>query len=359
MLWPVNAERVRAPRPCVAVVIAAVVGACAVPWRASPARAQEHGAASAAQAEEHGVATGGAVYVDVASGECNAAPRAQLTRLLRVELGARLREQPDPDALHVRIECTGPEVLVTALPSGAPARSQRLSLSGVPPSLRPRIVALQVAEIVRERDPPALQGGVRQAQARRPLPSPPPASGEGEASSAAPAAAGLRDGVQLQLFAQASAHHRDGRWLAGAGGRVELGLFALRVGLDAVLAMRGDDSELGSDRALLGYLAPHVAWPLAAGRAGARLGVGYAIGFARITGQSDRPEAVAGTVTGPWMAPYALAAASYALGAAFALHVRAEAGWVALPVIGEIARARNVEISGLWTNLQLGAALAF
>ena len=344
MLWPVSAElNWTRGRFAVAVAIA-VLAACIAPWFATPARAQQ-------RAEQ---STAASVPVYVEAGECSAAPPTQVLPLLRVELGARLRAAPELDALRVRIECSGDEVIVAAFASNAPARIRRLSLVAVPPSLRPRIVALQVAEIVREHDLPGAQNGARAAQAPRPA----QAASRSEAPNVADATR-LHGGVQLQLFAQASSYHRDGRWLGGGGVRVEQALFSLRAGIDAVFATRGDSSQLGSDRVLSAYLAPHVAWPFAAGRTAARVGLGHAVGFARITGDSADPAAVAGIVSGPWMAPFALAGASYALGSAFALHVRAEVGWVVLPVIGEVARAKSVELSGLWTNLQLGAALAF
>ena len=315
--------------------------------------------ASTALAQEREQALGGVsapVYVE--AGECNTAPLAQVLPLLRVELGDRLSEAPELQDLRVRIECSGDDVLVTALPSDAPVRSQRLSLTAVPASLRPRIVALQVAEIVREHDLPAAQAGVQRAPSQQPS-QPTPASTAPARASVAPDTAVLHDGLQLQLFAQASSYHRDGRWLGGAGVRVEHELFSLRAGIDGVFATRSDASQLGTDRVVSAYLAPHLAWPFAAGRVAARLGIGHAVGFARISGDSGDPAVVAGTVSGPWMAPFVLAGASYALGPACALLVRAEAGWVVLGVIGEVARAKSVELSGLWTNLQLGAALAF
>jgi hypothetical protein len=348
MLWPVSAEPTRARGRFAVAVAAAALGGWIAPWSASTALAQEREAARAAASA--------AVYVE--AGECASAPLAQVLSLLRVELGARLRERPELQVVRVRIECSGDDVLVTASPPDAPVRSQRLSLTAVPVSLRPRIVALQAAEIVRESELPAAQDRVQPAREPR-LPSTAAAPGDPARTSGARDAAVLHHGVQLQLFAQASSYHRDGRWLGGAGVRVELALFSLRVGIDGAFATRGDASQLGSDRVLSAYLAPHVAWPFTAGRMAARLGVGHAIGFARITGDSSDPAAVAGTVSGPWMAPFMLAGASYALGSAFALQLRAEAGWVVLSVIGEVARAQSVELSGLWTNLQLGVALAF
>jgi hypothetical protein len=344
----VSAERFASGRFAAAVGVA-VVAAIVAPGPAGTARAQD--SASIARAEER-TAQSSAVYVE--AGPCSVVPREQVLPLLRVELGPRLLAAPAQDAVRVRIECSVDAVLVSAWLADAPPRSQRLNLTAVPASLRARIVALQVAEIVREH--PAVAAGV--IQPARPAPAPLRPSSRAAAIDA-PAQDVLRNGLQLQLFAQASAYHRDGRWLAGAGVRVEHGLSALRFGLDAVLATRGDGSELGRDRVLSAYVAPHVAWRFSAGRTAARLGVGQAIGHAWIRGDSRDADGIAGRVNGPWAAPFVLAGASHALGSAFAVHVRAEAGWVVLPVIGEVARARDVELSGLWTNFQLGAALAF
>jgi hypothetical protein len=87
--------------------------------------------------------------------------------------------------------------------------------------------------------------------------------------------------------------------------------------------------------------------------------VGQALGVARIDGESSDPSARAGRVTGAWAAPYALIGVRYAVTAAFGVDARAEAGWVLLPVTAEVARAKSVEVRGLWSNVQVGASLAF
>jgi len=326
--WPVIAEPLGASGR-VAVAFVALVALAA----ARAARAQESKPA------------GAPVYVE--AGSCPAAPFEQVVPFLRIELGARLLSAPAAGALRVRIDCSQDQVLVSAIAADSAARIQRLDLAAAPSSLRPRIVALQVAEIVRERDPPSVPAAPRRAPIA------------GPAASAEPDPERLEPGVQLQLFAQASAFERDGRWLWGAGLRLEYSLFALRAGIDAVLATRNDASELGTDRVWSAYLAPHVAWLVRASRTTARVGVGHTIGVARVSGESTHPLGVAGNVTGAWAAPFALAGVGYAITAALRLDLRAEAGWVLLPVVGEVARARNVEIAGLWTNVQLGAALAF
>ena len=290
------------------------------------------------------------VYVEATA--CTAADVDRVVPLLRVELGSRLLGAPAPTAIRVGLECSDDEVAVSVVAPGPPPRTERIDLAASPASVRPRIVALKMAELVRNLgDSPADTTDIAKTIPPR------PSSFVPEAPSLAPTerASGA---VELDVFAQASRFRRDGRWLWGGGLRFDYRYHWLSLGFDTALAMREDDAELGTSRVWLTHVAPHVAWSATEGPATVRLGVGYALGIARISGRAANARAMAGTVTGVWAAPVAIAAVGCAITEALRLEVRTDVGWVVLPVVGEVARGTNVEIGGLWTNVQIGASLA-
>jgi hypothetical protein len=298
--------------------------------------------------------------VRVESVACAATPQHEVLAILRVELGAQLVEgDPSAEAYRVAVACGGDVVTVTVTKPDGAARSSFTNLAGAPPTVRSRIVALAIAERVRDLD--------REAPPPPPEPPPlpppkvePPAALPPEATApdrAAPAASAPRP-VQIGAFAAASTFQLDGRWLLGGGARVDYATGRFCAGLDAALATTTERFDLGGARVLFGYGAPYVAWREPMGRVETRLGAGAAFGAASIRGESDDPLAIAGTVRGAWAAPYGLAAAGIAVTGALRIDARAQVGWVVLPVIGEVARGGDIELKGLWASLQLGAALA-
>ena len=314
-------------------------------------------------AAAHGVAfadavrgEGGPVYVEASA--CEAVALDAILPLLRIELGTRLRDSPSTDALHIRLDCAEDAALVTASTPAGPVHAQRVDLAGTPFALRPRIVALQLAEMAREHD------ASRDAAAATPAAAP-RATGLEPAQverAAAPTEPGDGEGttldVELELFAQASAFHDDDRWLWGGGLRAEMPLGPLRAGIDLGIAARGDAGELGTDSVLALHAGPHLVYRARLGRTDLRAGAGYAVGYARLSGESEVEHADAAVVSGLWGAPFALLGASYAFTRALRIEARAEAGWVLQSIVGEVARADDVELDGLWTSLQLGASLA-
>jgi hypothetical protein len=285
---------------------------------------------------------------------CSAAPIDQVLPLLRVELGPSLVETPSPEALRVTLECSDNVVFVSVTaPDRAPQR-RAADLAGSPANVRARIVALQIAELVRELllEPPVVRESGPAILPERVTSL--------EDRGGAQRSMGLTDKrVELVTFGQASSFRQDGRLLWGGGLRFDYAQRWMCAGFDAALSTRQDTSELGTSRTLLSQFAPHIAWRWAEGRTIVRLGAGYAFGVARIIGRTTEPSAMAATVSGPWAAPYALGALSCALTETVRVDLRGEMGWVTLPVVGQIARGRDVEIGGLWTTVQVGAALAF
>src|SRR5271157_4113240 len=97
--------------------------------------------------------------------------------VLRVEIAARLVEGAATDAPYtIGLECADDAVTVTASAPARPDRTYRTSLLGAPIDVRPRIVALAIAEIVRELD----RESTLQSPNVPPLPSLPAPDGRGE-----------------------------------------------------------------------------------------------------------------------------------------------------------------------------------
>lgn len=285
------------------------------------------------------------VVVDLS--RCDSALATPMLQLLRIELGERVNSAADAQSLRAVIAC---EPQQAALQVGSPtglARSEQLSLSETPVDLRPRVLALQLAELVRSLDQalqrePKTQAAPHAPMARMATPSP--------ASPQQPAR------LQLGVFGQLTSFSADGRWLAGAGVRLRYEYKALALGLDGAFALRTFEPRLGEVRVIWGYAAPHLAWVLRLADARVKLGAGYALGAASVRGANPSPSAAAATQRGFWAAPYALLELGYAVTPRALLWLQASAGWVHARVIGEVARGTDVALSGVWTQLQVGAA---
>jgi hypothetical protein len=88
------------------------------------------------------------------------------------------------------------------------------------------------------------------------------------------------------------------------------------------------------------------------------LGAGYALGAARLSGHANDPHAGAATVTGAWTGPYGFTQVALALGDSLSVDVRGQFGWVTATVVGEVEGGGDVNLAGLWTSVQVGAALS-
>jgi hypothetical protein len=283
---------------------------------------------------------------------CEPAAFSELMRVLRVELGAAPLVSARTSAVDVQVTCTGDQVAIAARRASAPARVELLELATVPLDLRPRIVALRIAEVLR--DPTARAAPAPPSTPATALPPVREAATDDASRRLAPARK-----FAASALAQLSFFHGDGRPLWGAGLQLAYAATGLSIALDAALATRRDDSALGHVRVLSCQLAPQLTWGFALADAIVRLGAGYAFGLASLRGEATSPNAGAATRVGFWSAPFALAALEYPLGRAVRLRVQALAGRVLPAVIGEVTRADDVQISGVWTQLSAGAAVPF
>jgi hypothetical protein len=286
---------------------------------------------------------------------CRAAPITDVVAVLRVELGMQLVEwPPQENAYQVVIDCSDDVVVISVAIPDRGTRSYRTNLAGAPATVRPRIVALAIAEIVRDLERESVQTS-RTESVRAAAPAPLTALEPGAQASPQPAL--VDRPVQLGVFLQTSSFRLDGRWLVGGGVRFDYVRGWLCAGLEAAVLTADERLELGRVQTLLSYGGPYVGWQAVAGRWQARFGGGYALGVGKVAGHADSGF-FAGTVTGPFAAPYAFGSVALALTSSIRVDAGARAGWVTLPVVGVVTRGTNVDLEGFWTGMQIGASLA-
>jgi hypothetical protein len=293
--------------------------------------------------------------VFVESSTCDATPISAVTSALRVELMGRLLDGPTRnDADRTTIDCSGDLVVVSVTAPGGASTSFQANLARAPANVRARILALAVAELVRDLDRETTQP----QSLPRASPAPSPAQAPDRDNDVPAGARGPSHSVELGAFAQTSSFKSSGVWLAGGGLRLDYGYHRLSIGLDAALLATTYRFDLGSAQVLVGYGSPYAAWHERWGRAETRLGAGYALGAANLSGHATEAGAFGGTTTGPWSAPYAFLALGLTISDRVSVDARGEIGWVTSPVVGEVAGGAGVSIEGVWASVQLGLAIA-
>lgn len=300
--------------------------------------------------------------VRLAAERCGAGFVQQLDALLRIELGPRMAgaappAQPARDAIAVALACNGDQLVAIASAGDGRERREPIALAQTPLELRPRVAALRVAELVRALDQALALVDARAPVSRIAAPRAPAAAPDTAADSAT-ASFERAEPWELALLAYGGAFHGDGTWLWGAALALDHALGPFAVGAGLVLAQRNAESALGETATFSAQLAPHVLWSLGAGRWRLRAGAGCALGLVRVAAE-PRPGAGARPLTAPWVAPHALAVLDHAFTPALALQLRAAAGGVALPVVAQVERGRDIALRGLYTELQLGLALGW
>jgi hypothetical protein len=285
------------------------------------------------------------LLVSIEPGECPTAPLDQVVSLAKIELRNQLLETPAGAAYRITVSCAGERVSVEARAADGAGRARTSDLGGVAPSMRPRIVALAIAELVHDLELSPVEP--REAESRRtPLVLPEP-----------PARRPVQS-MELAAFAQASTFGFDRKWLLGGGigGAYARGNWA--AGLDAAIASRDERFATGQASVLVTYLAPYAALRWTAGHFAAQLGSGFAFGVARISGDAEDPLAQSGTLTSSWGAPFGFGSISYSPNDVVTFGVRAHAGWVTLPVVGLVWKGPEIDLRGVWSGAQLAIALA-
>jgi hypothetical protein len=296
--------------------------------------------------------------VHVERSNCAAASRDELMTVLRIELpGQMVDDSAHGGAYEVAVDCVRSAVALSIAAPGGTRKTYRMDLAGAPRGVRSRIVALAIAEIVRDLDRDASAGPPEEPSPARTADAP---TAEVAPVPDAPAPAAPRSGgpVFLSALGEAASFRLDGRWLLGGGLRFEYARRGLSAGVDAVFLAADESVSLGTARVLLPYASPYIGLGSSTGPWQARVGAGCALGAASLSGHASDASARAATVTGAWVAPYAFGQLGLVATDFLRIDLRAQVGWVTASVDGTVQGGTDVDRSGLWTSLQLGAAFS-
>jgi hypothetical protein len=288
-------------------------------------------------------AQAGSIPVHLEESSCATVPRDALEAALRVELGARVVEGDVPGTLRVRVGCPGDRALVGITHPDGRESASTTSLRGVSNDVRPRVIALTIAEIVRnlERLPEAEPVKLEPPRGR-PLPAPHPSPRS-----------------RIGFTAHGRSFGMLAAWLAGGGLGARRDFGAVELGMDGLLLTSERETQRGSVRALAVLARPAVGIHQVMGLWSSRLGVGTELGFASLRGHAQAADARDARVNGAWVAPYVFGGGGYRLTPRLELGASLELGWALMPVIGRIQKSRDVRLGGPWAGLSLGVSYAF
>jgi hypothetical protein len=285
-----------------------------------------------------------------AQDSCPSSLVAQVTTVLRVELLARLLEgRTRKDAYRATMACSG-DVVTLSVSGDGRVRSRTADLAQVPASVRPRVAALALAELVRDLD--------REVPAQAVAAPPPPATISPLHAVASPATRAIHT-IELGAFAVVSDFVQHRVALAGGGLRFAYSRASLSAGLDVAIVSDTERFPPGTVRTILTYASPYVGWQQAWRVAATRLGAGYALGAAHLSGSVSASLAYARAITGLWAAPYLFGDLELRVTEGVSVLGRGQLGWVTSSVTGQVAGASDLSLGGLWAGGQLGLALAF
>ena len=247
---------------------------------------------------------------------------------------------------------TSVEAIVDGAPDGRRVR-RAVDLGDVEPAGRPRVLALAVAELLRQRAE-AATSAAPPAAAPSPAPPPPPA-GDAAASAARPPPLGLRLAAEARVYSRFSTPLYGGR--LGAGRRARR--LPIALALDVLFLTGRSQLELGA--ADLRAIAASVAldWVPLSGAAALAVGPRVELGRASVTGRAGAPAVSAGSTAG--LLGGAALAGSLALraGRAFQPFLELEAGLTLAEVVGLAGAVRAAGFSGAWAAARLGARFRF
>lgn len=273
--------------------------------------------------------------------------------LARVELsGTRL--PPSSEPRRVVLSCVGRTILIRAVLGDGDTR--QLDLEQTDEALRARVLAIAIAELVR--DTARNSGAPKPAAVPEPLPPAPPVPAPSE-----PLTAPIVDdhepspGNRLVVFTRLSNFGAGFEPLYGGGFGFSHDVGRVALGVSPSLATSRRDVSVGSIDLLAADLSLRLAFRFPSATAPAELGIGHAIGVARIEGSSDDPGIEASRISGVWAAPFAFAGVEPKLSELLYLQLGAQLGVVTVPVRGQVTRASDSAVAGLWAGLSLGIGL--
>jgi len=305
--------------------------------------------ASVAAAQAGPTPDGGGVRIE--SSTCPHGLVEDVQHLARVELNGVALPQ-GVDAPRVILTCAGRVTLIRVV-LGVESDSRQLDLDQTDDTLRARVIALASAELVRDTASRTLH---RPAPPPSPLPAPLPEPSVAFVGPLPPAHVAAKS--RLVAFGKLSnfGSRFDPLYGGGLGFAHDVGRLSL--GLGSELLASGRDVALGSVQLLAADLSLRLSWRFPSSVLPTEVGVGHALGVARIRGKSAAPDADGQTISGTWAGPFLFGGFESQLGAPFFLQFAGQLGVVTVPVRGQVARGEDVRVSGVWVGLSLGLGLA-
>ncbi len=291
-------------------------------------------------------AFGSELPVLLSDAPCGGVDRAELRRLLAIELGSRLATKPLPqEGFTLRLECqTDTVTLVVAGGQGEQLRT--LHASDAAGEVGARLISLSLVEMLHEAERPA-------APAR-----PPPV-----AETAPPVEAPRRDrarSMRLLALAQVLTPRLDGS-LSGFGlaaDYVASSPFSAR--LETAFSRSERRFELGTTQTELATVTLAGGYTGALGPVRPRVMAGFRLGSARISGErSELPGTRESSVSGPWGGPLVSAGLGFVFFETLAFELGGEAGYVSLPVVGEVEGEDAIALDGYWLAANVGLGATF
>jgi hypothetical protein len=234
-------------------------------------------------------------------------------------------------------------------PVTAKVVTRTVTLAQAPASVRPRLLALAVAELV---------AASWEEVASQPVPAVPPAAPppEGARASVLSALAARRRPSEAALSASADARvfFASGLFVYGAEARATVHLGGpLRLRLAASADYGTASRSLGVATALMAQASAGAGWAVG----DALFWVGGTAGVARVEGQ-PHPRVVGGVQSGPWAGPEAGADLTLWSGAPVEATLGAVVGAALLGVRGDVQGETSVAVQGAWAGLRLGVQLS-
>ena len=271
--------------------------------------------------------------------------------LARVELNGVALPQ-GVDAPRVILTCAGRVTLIRVV-LGDENDSRQLDLDQTDDTLRARVIALASAELVRDTAKRSLH---LPAPPAKPLPPAPlPQASVPFVGLLPPARAAAKS--RLVAFGKLSNFDSSFDPLYGGGLGFAHDIGRLSLGLGSELLASERDVALGSVQVLAADFSLRLALRFPSSILPSEVGVGHALGVARIRGKANSGEADGQTISGTWAGPFVFGGFESQLGEPFFLQLAGQLGIVTLPVHGQVARSQDLRVSGVWAGFSLGLGL--
>jgi hypothetical protein len=270
--------------------------------------------------------------------------------LLRVEL-KNTNLAGAGDSARLFLSCSEQVSLIRASINGHES-SRQLDLAHTDPALQSRVIALAAAELLRD----TANGESESAPAP---PSPPPPAPIVEPLELEPPREPEPLGSSNHLLAFGTFENFGASFapLAGGGLAFSHDIRHLAVGLDSTLASSDRNPSLGRVNIVAADLSLRLGYRFLNRALPGEIGVGHALGFARLSASTDATNVSAGTVNGLWAGPFVYGTLGATLAEPLYFEVAAQLGAVTFPVRGMVEHEKDVAVAGLWSRVNLGLGL--